>query len=154
MFGGDLDEVFRSQDPNVAADRLEAWQQEFNHQVEGFDRVQRAAMGLTATETALNGGVRVTVDVSGQVVDIVTSEELDEVGAEEIGPAVMACIRRARQAIADKFAETASEQLGADPLGAHLAEQFRERFPEPPEPEKPKPKKFTEDGQPVVWEED
>jgi hypothetical protein len=154
MVDGGLDEVFRSQDPNEAADRLEAWQQEFNRQIEGFDRVQRAAAGLTATEVALNGGIRVTVDVSGQVVDIATNDELDEVGAEEIGPAIMACIRRARQSIADKFAETATEQLGADPLGAQLAEQFRERFPEPAEPAKPKPKKFTEDGQPVVWEED
>lgn len=156
MFGGDMDNVFRSSDPNVVAERLEGWQREFNRQIEGFDRVQRAAADIRVTETAVNGGLKVTVDVSGQVVDITTDEELETLSTKEIGPAVLACIRRAQQALAAKFAETAKEALGDDPLGEHLSEQFSERFPEPqePKPVRRKPRSDEERADsPIVWDE-
>jgi hypothetical protein len=157
MFGGDLDGVFQSSDPNVVADRLEGWQREFNRQIDGFDRVQRAAADLRVTETAVNGGLRVTVDVSGQIVDIVTTDELETLDTAQIGPAVLACIRRAQQSLAAKFAETAKETLGDDPLGAQLTEQFRERFPGERAPETPTRKPRTDEeraASPIVWDED
>lgn len=155
MFGGDLDSVFQSSDPNVVADRLEGWRQEFNKQIEGFDKVQRAAADLRVTETAVNGGLAVTVDVGGQVVDIRTNDELETLSTSEIGPAVLACIRRAQQSLTARFAETAKEALGDDnPLGAQLTEQFRERFPAPQEETKPRRKPRSEEGEPNVWDED
>jgi DNA-binding protein YbaB len=155
MFGGDVDAVFQSSDPNVVADRLESWRDEFNRQVQGFDKVQRAAAELRVTETAVNGGLAVTVDVSGQVVDIQTNDELETIGTKDIGPAVLACIRRAQQALAAKFAETAKETLGDDdPLGTQLSEQFRERFPESREEPGPRRRPRAEEGAPNVWDED
>lgn len=149
----DLDQVFRPGDPGEMADRLEVWQREFSRQVEGFDKVQRAAADLRVTEIAVDGGLAVTVDVSGQVVDITTTDELEQLSNAEIGPAVLACIRRAQESLAAKFAETAKDTLGEDPLGAQLTEQFRQRFPQQEEPAKPKPRPVDEDGQPVVWDE-
>lgn len=151
----DLDQVFQSGDPNAVADRLERWQQEFNRQIDGFDRVQRATIDLRVTESAVNGGLSVTVDVTGQVVDIVTGDELETLSTAEIGPTVLACIRRAQQTLSDRFAETATETVGDSPLGARLSEQFRQRFPEPREP-KPRERPRTEEesaASPIAWDE-
>ncbi|WP_407778082.1 YbaB/EbfC family nucleoid-associated protein, partial [Actinophytocola sp.] len=111
------------------ADRLEEWQQEFDKHLQGFDRLQQAAAGLRVTETAADGGIRVTVDVSGQIVDIVTTDELSSVDATEIGPLILQCLKRAQSTLAAKFAETAEETLGDDPTRANLVEQYQKRFP-------------------------
>ncbi|MFL6120759.1 MAG: YbaB/EbfC family nucleoid-associated protein, partial [Actinophytocola sp.] len=128
-FSDDLDRVFRGGDPAEVADRLEEWQQEFDKHLQGFDRLQQAAAGLRVTETAADGGIRVTVDVSGQIVDIVTTDELSSVDATEIGPLILQCLKRAQSTLAAKFAETAEETLGDDPTRANLVEQYQKRFP-------------------------
>jgi DNA-binding protein YbaB len=140
-FSDDLDRVFQGGDPGQVADRLEEWQRQFDQHLRGFDRLQQAAAGLRVTETAANGGIRVTVDVSGQVVDITTTDELDSVTSQEVGPLIMQCLKRAQSTLAAKFAETAQETLGDDPVRANLVDQFQQRFPqaEPPQ-EKPKPR--------------
>jgi DNA-binding protein YbaB len=157
MVGEGLDEVFRSGDPAEMADRLEAWQREFDKQADGFEKVQRAAADLQVTETGANGGVRVTVDVNGKIVDITTTAALDEVRSEEIGPAIMACLRRAQSTLVARFAETARETLGdGDPVGENLVGQYQQRFPdaEPLEPP-PAPPRTDEEAAdaPIRWEE-
>jgi DNA-binding protein YbaB len=153
-FNDDLDEIFRGGDPARMADRLEEWQREFDQHLQGFDRLQQAAAGLRVTETAANGGIKVTVDVSGQVVDIVTTDELDSVDSPEIGPTILQCLKRAQSTLAEKFAETAKETMGDDPVRGNLVEQYQQRFPqaEPPK-EKPKPpRQGDEDEMPTkVW---
>lgn len=138
-FGDDLDRIFRGGDPGQMADQLEEWQKQFDQHLQGFDRLQQAAAGLRVTETAADGAIRVTVDVSGQVVEIVTTDDLDSVTSPEIGPLIMQCIKRAQSTLAAKFAETAQETLGDDPVKGNLVEQFQQRFPQD-EPVKKKPK--------------
>lgn len=130
MLSDDLDKIFRLGDPEQMADRLEEWQQQVDRHIEGFDRLQRATSDLRVTETGANGGLRVTVDVSGEVVDIATTPRLAEVRPEEVGPAVLACIRRARSTLVARFAEAARETLGADPVGENLVAQYQQRFPQ------------------------
>lgn len=138
-FSDDLDRIFRGNDPGQMADRLEAWQREFDQHLQGFDRLQQAAAGLRVTETAADGAVRVTVDVSGQIVDIVTTDGLDSVASPEIGPLILQCVKKARSTLAARFAETAAETLGDDdPVRASLVDQYRQRFPQA-EPVKQKP---------------
>jgi len=154
-FNDDLDEIFRGGDPARMADRLEEWQRDFDQHLQGFDRLQQAAAGLRVTETAANGGIKVTVDVSGQVVDIVTTDELDSVDSPEIGPMILQCLKRAQSALAARFAETAKETMGDDPVRGNLVEQYQQRFPqdEPPkEKPKPPPRQGDEDELPTkVW---
>jgi DNA-binding protein YbaB len=154
-FSDDLDRIFRGGDPGQVADRLEEWQKQFDQHLQGFDRLQQAAAGLRVTETAANGGIRVTVDVSGQIVDIVTTDELDSVPSREIGPQILQCVKKAQNTLAAKFAETAKETLGDDPVRGDLVEQFQQRFPQSePAKEKPKPpQQGDEDELPTkVWE--
>jgi DNA-binding protein YbaB len=153
-FNDDLDRVFRGGDPAEVADRLEEWQREFDQHLQGFDRLQQAAAGLRVTETAADGGIEVTVDVNGQIVDIVTTDELDSVDAKEIGPLVLQCVKRAQSTLAATFAETAKETLGDDPARGNLVEQYQRRFPdaEPAVEEKPKPPPGDADELPTkVW---
>jgi DNA-binding protein YbaB len=155
-FNDDLDQIFRGGDPARMADRLEEWQREFDQHLQGFDRLQQAAAGLRVTETAANGGIKVTVDVSGQVVDIVTTDELDSVDSTEIGPMILQCLKRAQSTLAEKFAETAKETMGDDPVRGNLVEQYQQRFPqdEPPKekPKPPQPQQGDEDELPTkVW---
>lgn len=138
-FGDDLDRIFRGGDPGQMADQLEEWQKQFDQHLQGFDRLQQAAAGLRVTETAADGAIKVTVDVSGQVVEIITTDDLDSVTSPEIGPLIMQCIKRAQATLAAKFAETAQETLGDDPVKGNLVEQFQQRFPQD-EPVKKKPK--------------
>jgi DNA-binding protein YbaB len=153
-FSDDLDRIFRGGDPGQVADRLEEWQKQFDQHLQGFDRLQQAAAGLRVTETAANGGIRVTIDVSGQVVDIVTTDELDSVAAREIGPQILQCLKKAQSTLAAKFAETAKETLGDDPVRGDLVAQYQQRFPQPEaEKEKPAPPQHDEDELPTkVWE--
>lgn len=155
-FSDDFDRIFQGGDPGQMADRLEEWQRGFDQHLRGFDRLQEAAAGLRVTETAANGGITVTVDVSGQVVDIVTTDELDDVEAREIGPLVLQCLRKAQAALTARFAETARETMGDDPLRGSLVEQFQQRFepvPEKPvEPKQPKSRPNDDDEVPTkVW---
>jgi DNA-binding protein YbaB len=151
-FSDDLDRIFRGGDPGQMADRLEEWQRQFDQHLQGFDRLQQAAAGLRVTETAANGGIKVTVDVSGQVVDITTTDELDSVTSREIGPLVLQCIKKAHSSLAAKFAETAQETLGDDPVRGDLVDQYQQRFPQAePVKEKP-PEPHDEDELPTkVW---
>lgn len=154
-FSDDLDRIFRGGDPGQMADRLEEWQRQFDQHLQGFDRLQQAAAGLRVTETAANGGIKVTVDVSGQVVDITTTDELDSVTSREIGPLVLQCIKKAHTTLAAKFAETAQETLGDDPVRGDLVDQYQQRFPQAePAKEKPPPppEQNDEDELPTkVW---
>jgi DNA-binding protein YbaB len=152
-FSDDLDRIFRGADPGQMADQLEEWQKQFDQHLQGFDRLQQAAAGLRVTETAADGGIAVTVDVSGQVVEIVTTDALDSVDSTEIGPLVMQCVKRAQTALAARFADTAQETLGDDPVKGSLVEQFQQRFPQPePVRKKPKPQLGDEDELPTkVW---
>jgi DNA-binding protein YbaB len=140
-FSDDLDSIFRGSDPAQMADRLEEWQRQFDQHLQGFDRLQQAAAGLRVTETAADGGIKVTVDVSGQIVDIVTTDELDSVTSPEVGPLILRCVKKAQQTLAAKFAETAKETLGDDPVRGSLVEQYQQRFPdaEPVKEKKPEP---------------
>jgi DNA-binding protein YbaB len=154
-FSDDLDRIFQGGDPGQVADRLEDWQRQFDQHLQGFDRLQQAAAGLRVTETAANGGIKVTIDVSGQIVDIVTTDELNSVAAPEIGPQILQCLKKAQSTLAAKFAETAKETLGDDPVRGDLVEQYQQRFPQAePEKEKPKPpQQNDEDELPTkVWE--
>lgn len=149
----DLDRVFQATDPAELADRLEGWQREFDRHVEGFDRLQRATSGLQVTEES--GGVKVTVDVNGQILDIATTDELDSVESREIGPLVLSCIRRAQGSLAARFAETAKETLGDDdPVRDTLVEQYQQRFPDAERPEEePAPERGADDSGPIKWDE-
>jgi DNA-binding protein YbaB len=153
-FSDDLDSIFRGGDPAQMADRLEEWQRQFDQHLRGFDRLQQAAAGLRVTETAADGAIKVTVDVSGQIVDIVTTDDLDSVTSPEIGPLILRCVKKAQQTLAAKFAETAEKTLGDDPVRGSLVEQFQQRFPTG-EPVKKKPKpppQSDEDELPTkVW---
>lgn len=66
--------------------------------------------------------VRVTIDVNGQVVDIATTSKLDDMRPQDIGPAVLACIRKAQQTLVTRFAAVAQQTMGEDPMGADLVE--------------------------------
>lgn len=153
-FNDDLDRVFQGGDPGQVADRLEEWQRQFDQHLQGFDRLQQAAAGLRVTETAADGGIRVTVDVSGQVVDIVTTDELDSVAAPEVGPLILQCLKQAQSTLAAKFAETARETLGDDPSRDNLVAQFQQRFDHAePAAEKPEPprRNDTDELSTKVW---
>jgi DNA-binding protein YbaB len=136
---------------------MEEWQRQFDQHLQGFDRLQQAAAGLRVTETAADGGIRVTVDVSGQVVDITTTDKLDSITSPEIGPLILQCVKRAQSTLAAKFAETAKETLGDDPVRGDLVAQFEQRFTQAePVKEKPKPPpQGDEDELPTkVWTEE
>jgi len=152
-FSDDFDRIFQGGDPGQMADRLEEWQRQFDKHLQGFDRLQQAAAGLRVTETVAKGAIKVTVDVSGQVVDIVTTDELDSVESREIGPLVLECVKKAQSTLAAKFAETAQETMGDDPMRDNLVEQYQQRFTEAePKPEKPKPQRNDDDEVPTkVW---
>jgi hypothetical protein len=150
-FSDDLDRILGGGDPAQVADRLEEWQRQFDQHLQGFDRLQQAAAGLRVTAT--NGGIKVTIDVSGQIVDIVTTDELDSVAVPEIGPQILQCIKQAQSKLAAKFAETAKETLGDDPVGGHLVEQYQQRFPQPAEkkPQQAEKKNDEDELDTKVW---
>lgn len=104
---------------------------------ESRDRSARAArVADHALETATARSPRGEVTVTAQAGGIVRAMEFSDAGFE-LGPAALArlavqTIAQAQHAAAQRFAESASSELGADsPIAAQLRADAERAFPEP-----------------------
>jgi hypothetical protein len=93
---------------------------------EAAQRAERIRDGLTevrATERSADGRVAVTVDVSGNLLDLRLADEHQELANE-----IMRTLRRAQSRIADQVQDSLSDVAGPDTL-AELTRQYRDAYP-------------------------
>ncbi|WP_158842328.1 hypothetical protein [Saccharothrix deserti] len=134
MFGNDLNRILDLGDPEEMARRLDELDRRMTQAAEGYEQLERVAEGMRISEVD-PAGVTATVDVDGQLVELVTTPAIAKLPPERIGPTVLACIRRAQSRIADKYREAAEQTGGDDELTRHVVDSYRRRYPaQEPEP--------------------
>jgi hypothetical protein len=137
MFGKDLSRILDLGDPEEMARRLDELDRKMEQAQASYEQLEQAAEGMRITEVD-PAGVTATVNVDGQLTELVTTPQITRLPAEQIGPTVLACILRAQSRIADRYREAAEQTGSDDDMTRHVIESYRRRYPAP-EPETPKP---------------
>lgn len=118
---------------------LEEWRAHRERTADRYRAMQQDLARVRVTEQGAGGAITVVVDGAGSVVDVAMTDRLESLRPAEIGPAVLACIRRAQSRLVDEVARIAEARLGDEPGVTQLRERFRARFPEQPD-EAPAPR--------------
>ncbi|GLZ37561.1 YbaB/EbfC family nucleoid-associated protein [Actinokineospora sp. NBRC 105648] len=123
LTGGSAEDVERE---------LAAWNRSMEATAARYRDMRLATETVQVTESSPDGAVTVTVDHTGQVVDIATTPALAKLKPEQVGGRVLATIKRAQARLATRVGDAMRATLGdADPAVDRMVEQYRTRFPEP-----------------------
>ncbi|WP_167976480.1 hypothetical protein [Lentzea indica] len=133
MFGKDLSRILDLGDPEEMARRLDELDRKMERAQASYEQLEQAAEGMRITEVD-PAGVTATVNVDGQLTELVTTPQITRLPAEQIGPTILACIVRAQSRIADRYREAAEQTGSDDDMTKHVIESYRQRYPAP-EPE-------------------
>jgi hypothetical protein len=139
----DFDETLGSGDPDRIQRRLDDLDVKLERMARSYEELDRATESLRITETDSSDAVRVTVDSQGRLIELVTTHRVAQLRPEKIGPLVLACVRRAQSAIADRIAALAGKTVGEDEMAAHVVATMRARFPGPAPTEPAAPARST-----------
>lgn len=118
--------------PGTAAGGLAEWGARLARDAGRFRLLQAEIASIRVVESSSDGAIRVTVDVTGAVVDIATSGRLSSVPSPEIGRRIMGVVARAQSRLPEQVRWAAHATLGEDArTAAPVWEQLRARFTEP-----------------------
>jgi hypothetical protein len=137
VFGEDLSRILDLGDPEEMARRLDELDRKMEQAQASYEQLEQAADGMRITEVD-PAGVTATVNVDGQLTELVTTSQITRLPAEQIGPTILACILRAQSRIADRYREAAEQTGSDDDMTRHVIESYRQRYPAPAS-ETPKP---------------
>jgi hypothetical protein len=133
------------EDPTEMARRLDELDVRLERMARDYAELDRASESLRISETDPTGAITVTVDAQGQLLEMSTTPAVARLAPEQVGPRILACVKRAQARIADRMAELARQTVGTDGMGTdgmgtdematHVVNTLRERFPEPEDPQ-------------------
>jgi hypothetical protein len=124
--------------PGTAAGGLADWGARLAQDASRFHRVHAEIANVRVVESSSDGGIRVTVDATGAVVDIATGGRVASLRPQEIGGRIMTVVARAQGRLAEHVRQAVHATLGEDaPAAAAVWEQLRARFAEPPPEHRP-----------------
>ncbi|WP_051386131.1 YbaB/EbfC family nucleoid-associated protein [Actinokineospora inagensis] len=111
---------------------LRRWSADIAAKAERYQSMQAEVARVTVTESSRDDVVRVTVDATGAVTDLVISDKAGEIPGAELSTLVLTTMRRAQSKISEQVAEAMQRTVGDDPQTvAAVVGSYRERFPEP-----------------------
>lgn len=123
LFGGNPDDTVRSLD-EIARKARERHQR--------FAVVREQVQGVAVTEQSPDGAVRVTVQSSGALTDLVLSDKVRQMNPNRLASHVLSCVQRAQGRLADRVQAIVDGAAPDDETGRRIVESFRDRFPQPP----------------------
>ncbi|GHG30017.1 MULTISPECIES: YbaB/EbfC family nucleoid-associated protein [Amycolatopsis] len=132
----EFDEILAVEDPVDMARRLDEQDVKLERMARSYAELDRATESLRVTETDPSGAIAVTVDAQGRLLEVRTGPVVARLAPEQVGPRVLACVRRAQAGIAARVEEVARQTVGEDEMAVHVVSTLRERFPAP-EPASP-----------------
>jgi DNA-binding protein YbaB len=113
--------------------RLSQWTQGFASKAAQFQTMRAQVEQIQVTEVSTDGAVRVTVDSTGALTDLVLSEKIRDLSPPEVAAQVMTCLRRAQQQLAHQVREAMQATVGGeDDLVERVMSGYRERFGDDP----------------------
>ncbi|GAA2133684.1 DNA-binding protein YbaB [Glycomyces algeriensis] len=119
----------RMLDPEGSRERLAAWQGRIDRLAEDTKLMSDRLEALRVTVADSNGLVTVTVDSTGNLVDMVFSERIKRQSPEVVSRTAMETIREAKQQVAERSSAIIEATLGSDSLaGRAIAERVRGRL--------------------------
>lgn len=116
-------------DPEEMTRRLDDLDRRMSEAAARFEELDRVTDGLLISETDA-AGVTATVNTEGQVVELITTPAITKLPPEQIGPTVLACIKRAQGRISAEYRQAAEQTGAVDDLTRHVVEAYRQRWPE------------------------
>lgn len=123
-------------DPEASRDRLVAWKGRIDQLAADTQAMSDQMEQLRVTVMDPRRIVQVTVDSTGNLVDVLFSELIRRFTPEEVSQALMATIRAAKLQVADRSAEIIEATLGSDSsAGRAIADRVRKQLSPPDEAE-------------------
>ena len=123
-------------DPEASRDRLVAWKGRIDQLAADTQAMSEQMDQLRVTVMDEYRIVEVTVDSTGNLVDVLFSEKIRRYSPDEVSQALMTTIRAAKIQVADRSAEIIESTLGADSsAGRAIAERVRNQLAPPNEEE-------------------
>lgn len=122
-------------DPSQMERRLSQWTQGFIDRADRFHAMRAQLEQVQVTESSKDGVIRVTVDSTGALTDLVLGEKIRDLSPPELATQVLACLRRAQQQLAPLVRDTMQAVVGGEePFIKDVVSKYRERFGESPRP--------------------
>lgn len=121
-------------------DMLAGFRQQIEQKVKQAEQLQQAATEVRVSTASADGSVTVLVDHSGNMIDLTLTDGALRKRPDEVSKEILATVRSAQSKLTERMQEAMEPVVGADSetLGAVMS-GFRERFPEPEEPEQSAP---------------
>lgn len=129
----ELNDILASGDPETMSRRLDEVDAKLTRAARSYEDLEQSMRSMRITESDPGGAITVTVDGRGQLIAVETNQRLAQLGADQVGPAVLACVRRAQAKIAGEIVAAARQTVGEDGMADHIVETMREWYPEQPD---------------------
>lgn len=119
-------------DPESARNRINAWQGRIDALAANTKAMSDQMQEVRVTVTDPDKMVEVTVDSTGNLVDLKMSARIHMATPGEVADTVMATIKAAKAEVAERSAEIISSTLGTEsPAARALAERVRQQLTPP-----------------------
>ncbi|GAA2140030.1 YbaB/EbfC family nucleoid-associated protein [Glycomyces algeriensis] len=127
--------IDRIPDPESARNRINAWQGRIEALAADTKSMSDQMQAVRVTVTDPDQMVEVTVDSSGNLVNLRMSEKIRKAAPGELADTIMATVRAAKAEVAERSVEIISSTLGTEsPTARALTERVRQQLT-PPEAE-------------------
>lgn len=128
-----------------ATARVDQWLAQTREKAQRYQAMQAAVGQVSVTESSPDGMVTVTVDSAGNATDLRITDRVRELSGAQVATAVLTTLRRAQARLPERLGEVMAETIGGDQATVDtVVGRYREKFPEPPEPEPITPAPETE----------
>ncbi|MCU1687967.1 MAG: hypothetical protein JWQ81_8706 [Amycolatopsis sp.] len=118
------------------AARVDQWVAQAREKAQRYQAMQEAVGQVSVTESSKDGMVTVTVDSAGNPTDLRITDRVRELSGAQVAAAVLTTLRRAQARLPERLGEVMTETIGDDQATVDtVVGRYREKFPEPPEPE-------------------
>jgi DNA-binding protein YbaB len=122
--------------PEESKDRLQAWKGRIDQLAADTQAMSDRMQELRVTVSDPNRMVEVTVDSTGNLLDLQLSERSRRVETEYVSRTIMETIREAKARVAEQAAEIIESTLGTESgAGRAIADRVRTQLMPPAEPE-------------------
>lgn len=113
-------------DPEASREHLQAWKGRIDQLAADTQAMSGRFQDLKVTASDPDGNATVTLDSSGNLIDIVLSERTRRIATEVTSQAILQAVQIAKAQVAERSAAIISETLGQDsPAGRAIAERVR-----------------------------
>ena len=126
----------RMLDPEGSRERLEAWKGRIDQLAADTKAMSDQLEGLRVTLSDAGGVVKVTVDSTGNLLDLSLTDRIKRLSPDVVSRTVMETIREAKRRVAERSTEIIETTLGTEsPAARAIAERVRDQLSAEADPE-------------------